>query len=258
MSDEERTPGLSDADLLAYLDGELEEELAQEIERLVGVRSADIRSADIRSADIRRRLQTLAQEERRLAAGLYRGNCPDSHELGEYHMQLLAAERARPVAQHVDICPHCAMELDELRATLREMAPDLETSFVERVRVLIARLVPDLPSFGGGPVPALAGIRGDAGGPLLYEAGEVQISLEVQDDAGAAGRKSVLGLVTGGDSEGRQATLWLEDGPLAELVQTQEVDEMGNFVFEGLLPGRYSLTLRGADDEVVIQDLTVS
>ncbi|HZD10861.1 MAG TPA: hypothetical protein VE553_05905 [Candidatus Binatia bacterium] len=241
MSDEHRTPHVSDADLLAYLDGVLEEELARHIERSPGYRH---------------RLEELARQERRMLAHVYRGTCPDAQELGEYHMDLLAPERAAIVAQHLEICPRCASELNELRAFLDELAPELEYNLLERVRVLIARLVPDFPSVGGAlmPAPALAGMRGEVAGPLLYEADDVQVSVEVQDDGAHAGRKSVLGVVTGGDAAGWQATLWQD----MEQVQTQSVDDLGNFVFEALPAGGYRLTLRGDEVEIVIQDLAVT
>lgn len=254
MSNEQKTPQFSDAELLAYLDGALEEALAQRIEQ---------------SGDAQRRLAQLARQQQQLAARLYRANCPDAHTLGEYQMRLLAAEQAAQVAQHIAICPHCALELDELRATLGDLASDLEMSVVERLRVLIARLVPDLPNLGASPagmpgpagMPALAGMRGampsQQGGPRLYEAGDIQLSLEVQD-AAEAGRKSVLGLITGAEATGWQVTLWREEESVAELVQTVAVDELGNFVFDSLAPGAYTLTLRGDDVEVVIQDLAVS
>jgi len=240
MTDDQRTPHLSDAELLAYLDGELDEELARHVER---------------STVYRERLQALARQERRLAANLYRGTCPDAHELGEFHMELLAPERAALITQHTDICPHCALELRELQTYLDELAPELEYSFLERVRVFIARLIPDVPNLGGAqmPVPVLAGMRGEAGGPLLYEAGEAQVSLEVQDDAARAGHKSVLGLITGVDAAGWQVVLWQD----SKQVQALEVDDLGNFVFEVLPPGAYRLVLRGNGVEIVIQDLAV-
>lgn len=247
MSDEQRQPDFSDADLLAYLDGETDETLTRAIEA---------------SADVRQRLEELAREDRRLAVGLYRSTCPDAHELGEYELALLPGERAALVAQHVAQCPHCALELQELRAFLREAAADLEYTFLERVRVLVARLVPDLPAAGGGPVPALAGMRGATNGPLFYDAGDVQVSLDVQDDAAGGGRKSVLGLITGVDPAGWQAMLWREDGQEeardAIRAETVTVDELGNFVFEALHPGSYQLILRGGELEVVIQDLAVT
>ena len=241
MSDEQRTPHLSDADLLAYLDGKLDEKLARHIKR---------------STAYRQRLEDLARQERRLRVSLYRGACPDALELGKYQLKLVAPERAAHIAQHINICPHCVLELQDLRSYLGELAPELEFTFLERVRVLIGRLVPELPDLGGGftPAPALAGVRGEAGGPLLYEAGEVQVSLEIQDDAARAGHKSVLGLITGVDAAGWQATLWQD----SERVEALVVDDLGNFIFESLPPGAYRLILRGSGVEIVIQDLTVN
>lgn len=244
MSDAQETPHISDADLLAYLDGDAEEEVVEQIEG---------------SPVYQERLKELKREEQRLRALLFRGTCPEAHELGQFELKMLDAERAALVAQHVDSCPRCTMELAELRGFLRDVAPELEYSLLERVRVLIARLAPDPGRLGGDrqPIPSLAGVRGADDGPLIYETDGVQVSLEVQDDAGGAGRKSVLGLVTGAQATGWQATLWQEDGPLAELVQTEEIDDLGNFVIEGLLPGSYSLTLRGEEVEVVVQELVV-
>lgn len=244
MSDTQETPHINDADLLAYLDGKAKEEVVERIE-----------GSDL----YREQLNELKEQEQRLRALLYRGTCPEAHELGQFEMKMLNAERAALVAQHVDTCPRCAMELAVLGDFFKDVAPDLEYSLAERVRVLIARLASDLGRLGGDrqPAPLLAGVRGEGAGPLIYEAEEVQVSMEVQDDAGRAGRKSILGLVTGAEARGWQAMLWQESGPLAELVQTQEIDELGNFVFEGLRPGNYSLTLRGEDVEVVIQELAV-
>jgi hypothetical protein len=248
MSNEQRTPNVSDADLLAYLEGEADESVAQEIEA---------------STSYDERLRELARQERTLVAGLYRSSCPEAHELGEYHMELLPGERAALVAQHLEDCPHCALELRELRAYLDELAPELDYSLLERVRVLVARLAPEFDSLSGGlqPAPALAGIRGEENRPYLYEAGEAQISLEVQDDADSAGRKSVLGLVMGVEAGDWQATLWQDnhvEGDTGTVqLQAQAVDALGNFVFQALDPGTYRLVLRGEDVEVVIQDLAV-
>ncbi len=244
MSDAQETPHIGDAELLAYLEGDAEKEVVEQIER---------------STVYQERLETLKEQERRLRALLYRGTCPDAHELGQFELKMLDAEPAALVAQHVESCPHCALELEELRGFLKDVAPELEYSLLERVRVLIARLAPDPGRMSGDrqPIPSLAGMRGTDDGPLVYESDGVQVSLEVQDDAGGAGRKSMLGLITGAEATGWQATLWQEDGPLAELVQTQEIDDLGNFVLEGLLPGSYSLTLRGEEIEVVVQELVV-
>ncbi|MEW5987779.1 MAG: hypothetical protein AB1791_14185, partial [Chloroflexota bacterium] len=63
-----------DAELLAYLDGEVAPAVAARIEQ---------------SAAARQRAAQLAHEQKRLTAHLYRQSCPPSDQLGEYHLGLL-------------------------------------------------------------------------------------------------------------------------------------------------------------------------
>ncbi len=87
----------------------------------------------------------------------------------------------------------------------------------------------------GGPLPALAfGLRGDESGVHFYQAGEAQITLEVQDDPNAPGRKILVGLILVGEAAGLQAHLWRQDQAIA----SAEVDELGNFTLSGLEPGQ--------------------
>ncbi|MFW5942640.1 MAG: hypothetical protein ACOCXI_12625 [Chloroflexota bacterium] len=239
MSDERGTSQASDADLLAYLDGELPPQRAREIEQ---------------SASNRQRLAELAQQERRLAEYLYRSACPDAHQLGEYHLQLLSGPEAERIAAHLKMCPCCAQEVKQLQAYLDDVESDLDYSVLERLKVLVARLSPDLDV--GGPLvgPALAGVRGGDSGPLVYTAEDVQVSLEVQDDVAAADRRSVLGLVLGADAEGWHVYLWRENEEIAHTT----VDELGNFVLDGVEPNTYRLLLHGEQVLVHIPDLTVS
>lgn len=255
MSNDRQTQHFSDAELLAYLDGAQEPDIAQQIEQ---------------SPAARQRLAQLSRQQKQLAARLYRAACPDPHTLGEYHLNMLAAAERGHIRQHVDACPHCARELQQFGADLQAVSSDIEVTMFERLRLLVARLIPPAPSFGTvpGPVPALAGMRGGNGGPLTYEAGAVQVAIEIHDDAATVGRKSIVGLVTATEEGaaqdsatepgGWQVTLWREEGPVAELLQTVRIDDLGNFMFDGLAPGDYALTLRGDAVEIVIQELAVS
>ena len=244
MSNHERSSNLSDAELLAYLDGELDEGTAKLIE-----------GSGSDAQELRARLQVLAQEQRRLAQALYRSSCPDPQRLAEFQFSMLSEAETESISAHLAICPHCTAELEQLGDYLSEIGPDLEYTFLERVKVLVARLLP--PSGTGQPfaasVPALAGVRGGAGEPLFYEAGDVQITLEVQEDAVATAHKSILGLLTGEDSEGWQVSLWRD----AELVASTTVDELGNFIFDRVAPATYNLLLRGDDVEIHLQNVVV-
>lgn len=240
MSNERGIPQPSDAELLAYLDGELPPQRAREIEQ---------------SAENRRRLAELARHERRLSAHLYRGACPDAHLLGEYHLELLPEAEAEPIAAHLAICPHCAQEVQQLQAYLEDVASDLEYRVLERLKVLVARLAPgfDAGTSLSPAAPALAGVRGGEDGPLVYTADDVQVSLEVQDDAAAANRRAILGLVLGVDAEGWGVYLWRDE----EEVAGAAVDELGNFMLGDLEPDTYRLLLHGEQVLIHIPELIV-
>lgn len=239
MSDERGTSRASDADLLAYLDGELPPQRAREIEQ---------------SASNRQRLAELAQHERRMTEHLYRSACPDTHQLGEYQLQLLSGPETERIAAHLEMCPCCAQEVKQLQAYLDDVESDLEYSVLERLKVLVARLSPDLDA--GGPLvgPALAGVRGGDSGPMVYTAEDVQVSLEVQDDVTAVEHRSVLGLVLGADPEGWHVYLWRDNEEIAD----STVDELGNFMLSGVEPDTYQLLLHGEQVLIHIPELTVS
>lgn len=194
----------------------------------------------------------MAKLENQLSNALYRAFCPEPNELGEYQLGLLTTPRAQEIQAHLAECPHCRTELAQLRSFLKSVEPDLETSLVERVRVWLAELLP--PGTAGGPAPALAfGLRGDDSGVHFYQAGEAQITLEVQDDPNAPGRKILVGLILGSEAAGLQAHLWRQD----QAIQSAEVDELGNFTLSGLEPGQYEIFLSGPDVEIQIKDLEV-
>ncbi|MAU01689.1 MAG: hypothetical protein CL608_31510 [Anaerolineaceae bacterium] len=188
-----------------------------------------------------------------LKAALYRITCPDSATLGNFHLGLLPEDAAKLIADHVAICPHCIREINQLEAFLAETAVSLEPSTVERIKVWIAKRLPS-----GGQTRSILGtpafaMRGNDTGPLMYEAGDAQLSLEVQDDPEHLGRKSILGLVLGIETEAVAARLIKEE----VVITAVTLDDLGNFSFTDLEPGTYELTLSGKDIEIHAQDLLI-
>jgi hypothetical protein len=169
----------------------------------------------------------------------------------------LQPDKAEAIRQHLAECPHCAQEVAQLQAYLGELAPDLAYSLSERIQVWVARLLAggaELASPRTGALgPALAGLRGETSGPYIYQAHDVQIVLEVQEDAEHTGCVVLLGLVTGIDPGGLEAHLWRAGSRVA----TQEVDELGNLALSGLEPGQYELILAGPEVEIHIQQVQV-
>jgi hypothetical protein len=188
-----------------------------------------------------------------LKAALYRITCPDSATLGNFHLGLLPEDAAKQIADHVAICPHCVREIKQLELFLAETAVSLQPSTAERIKVWIAKRLPT----GGQPgsvlgTPAFA-MRGNDTGPLMYEAGDAHLSLEVQDDPEHPGHRSILGLVLGIETEAVEVSLIQEEA----VVTAVTLDELGNFTFIGLEPGKYELTLSGKDIEIHVQDLFI-
>lgn len=194
--------------------------------------------------------------EPQFAKHLYRAACPDSLELGEYHLGLVLGERKNWIQAHLGECRFCAAEIDQLKGFLEDLKPDLELSLAERagsrVQTWIARLLPD-PSQAGPAGLGLA-LRGQPGALLSFEAGEAQLHLEVQVDPQHSDRRSLLGLLVGVSSEEVQA--WLVSG--ADEVQRTPLDELSNFTFPGIPPDDYTLLVRGPEFEIIVGNLPVS
>jgi hypothetical protein len=200
----------------------------------------------------------------RLGARLYRAPCPSPLELGEFHLGLLAADRAQAVSEHVAECPYCAREVAQLAEYLAQPIRVARVGGVrgglERCRDWLRRAVGRLRGEGKmyrGPLlavlaPAYVGVRG-AEEALVYEAGEMQVAIEIQDDPQQADRRTMLGLVTGVDVGGLKVFLLIEEKPVAEA----PVDELGNFVLAGLRPGGYDLRLSGPELDARVEAVQV-
>jgi hypothetical protein len=184
----------------------------------------------------------MADLEQGLTRKLYRIDCPDPLELGEYQLKTLASARRSQVAEHLVVCPHCRRELASLDQYLASLAPELELSLTERVQVWIAQLLSD----GSGAWSPAFGMRGDSGAGWVstYQAGDAQATLEIQVETD--GTRVLLGLVIGIDPQGYQAYLG-QDG---QSIQQTALDELGNFVFNGIQPGVYDLVLRTETAEI--------
>jgi len=233
-------PELADWELLTIIDDQADHRVATHLEHC---------------SHCRDRARRLARLQGRLTATLYRFSCPPSLELGKYFLGTLSPAGAVAITQHLASCPHCARETAQLESFMADLAPELalrsldrlKGQFKERVRVRVARPVL------GGMTPAFAGVRGDQEGPFVYQADEVQVIIEVQDDSEQPGCRFLVGLVTGMDALDLKARLWRVDQPIA----AASVDDLGNFVMLNLVPGTYLLTLSNPDVEIHIPALKV-
>jgi hypothetical protein len=229
-------PELDESQLIAFVDGEA---------------AASVREHLAQCLLCRGRAEDLARVSAGLLARLYRLDCPPVEDLGDLRLGALADDRRATIETHIVHCPHCRRELAQLDSYLDSLSAELEPGIADRVRVLIARLVRG----GGGPILGLApaGVRGDGDDSLIYEAGEIQLALEILPSADSPGRSDLLGLVSGGDMAS-MTILLARDG---QRIITADVDLAGNFVLSDLDAGIYELILRGPSLEVQVPNLRV-
>jgi len=234
------SPVLGDAQIVSFIEGEADATVAAHMAECPYCAE---------KADRWSRLQN------NLKAKLYRRSCPTPMELGDYHLGLFSRPQALMVAQHIRECPLCRREVAELEEYLQDLAP--QPDLLEPIRALIARLVSetvaDEESDHLSFAPAFEGLRGDEDEPFIYQAGNVRVVIEVQDDIEQMGRKILLGLVTG--SESNKFTIQVSQE--GQNIATDSVDEIGNFVISHLIPGHYQLIFSSTNTEIQIQSLPV-
>lgn len=190
--------------------------------------------------------------EAKIKSMLFRKFCPDSTELGEYHLGMLSKDRAALITQHLGECSHCTRELGQLQDFLGALETDIEAGLADRIKIWIAELLTDKTAGSPGFTPAF-GLRGEPERSLSYQAGDAQLTLEIQEDTDMPGRSSILGLVTGIDLNGLEVFLLHAGQRLVSAI----VDDLGNFILPGLSSGQYDLILSGPGLEIHIPALAI-
>ncbi len=229
-------PGtVTDEDLLAWARGEAGEGVREHVDRC---------------ASCRGEAAALAQAEDKLHRTLFRRTCPPSMVLGEYALGMLEPEQAIAVVEHLLDCPHCAEERRHFAAFLAE--PDEPLPSGNPVARALRRLFAQ-PLIN--PQPAMA-LRGDEDeSTKTYAIDGYELTLDVQ--AAARGPDRVLaGLLLGDQPPAEGAAVRLYAGE--RLVQTTALDDLGNFILEGVPAGDYRLELILSDAVLVVEPLPVT
>lgn len=227
-------PELSMQQLLAALAGEADSATSAHLSRCSTCQQQALR---------------LAQLHHGLTMQLYRRDCPDPQLLGEYQLSMLPQAQAHLIQRHLTICPHCSAEHVRLQSYLAELRPDLEPTFPQQVRTIVATLLR-----GGSPMPAPSslslaplGVRGELNEPLIYQADTIQIVWDITPTPAAPTTRDLLGLITGPATVGMEVVV--QQG--ASIAAQGVVDEIGNVVLSGLQPGTYQINLR--NDTLLIE-----
>jgi hypothetical protein len=191
----------------------------------------------------------VADFEERLKARLFRITCPSSVELGEYHLNLVPANRKLVIAQHLRSCPHCTRELAQLQEFL---SVDAGEGLLQQARVIIARLVGPATQLA----PAAISLRGEAQGPITLEADGIVIVLELQP--AGSGTLNILGQLAA-DNQDAWTGSKVKLSQAGKLEFSTEVDDLGAFRCEGIAAGSKALRVIRPDESViVVSELEIS
>jgi len=234
---------ISDAELLAYLEGSADEETANRVEQ---------------SDEYRQRAEELAEEQAQLVARHFRYTCPDALELGNYYLGYLSAQDVRAIKRHLDHCPHCLYELTTFRTFLGE--PERKPTFAQKIKFLVAQSLKEVIGPGTAPEqpfvqrPAFS-VRGEAETPITFitEEAPIQVALSAKADANSPEHQVIRGLVTGTPAEPLKVHLW----SASEHRDVVSADEHGNFTFKGITPDNYEILIQGTEVVIHIQSFVV-
>lgn len=200
--------------------------------------------------------------------------CTETHKLGEYSLGLLSLLEKRELEAHLNSCQFCSEELNNLQSWLPEAELVPTTSqpgakqFVERDQpepflVRLRRVVATLLSIGlpQGDLALAGGLRGSLdGAPQIFEAEEVQITITVQPAGPRRADLKVEGLV----QRAAHDLAELEGVPVrllkgTELLATEQIDDIGNFVFESVAPSdKFDLEITLEDKVVLVPDVSTN
>lgn len=206
-------------------------------------------------------VQDMAQLQQYLTERLYRISCLSSQELTNYYFGHLSKERIVEVSHHLQTCPHCAEEYAQLTSYLitldEEYFPEPLSSWqkaASRVQTLVAELIDGIT--GPSQVPAwnLLGSQG-AGDPIVFRAGDAQITIQIEEDDDMPNRHMLIGLIVGIEPDKSRLRIWHKETP--EDVTRVDVDEFGAFVITALPEGEYELILEKTDTEIHIPQLII-
>ncbi len=261
-------PGIiRDEELLAYLAGERVRPIVQQ--HLLRCQRCSLQLADYRRMDFS------------LTSKLYRWDCPPNQVLGEYQLGLLSNDLAAAVKIHLSTCILCAAEVATLTQFLandpmlvervsvqpsslnnNHSAPQKVKGLVDRLRDRSGTQVQRITAALLPPQPRFAYQRNLAGSeiwPRRYTAEDFSISIQIERGTNRRDSLQLIGFVT------RKGTALesLQGIPVVLLsqtntVDTQNIDELGNFVFSSITPATYTLELQLPDSTIVIEQLPLA
>lgn len=256
-------PALDDLALIAAIDGEASPEV------MIHLRSCVSCAA---------RAQHFATLQGLLRERFFRMFCPSTDELIAFHNGTLVDDQHNSIAAHLVDCPHCHREMRLLKHITSDKITGRSPPFFWKALDAVAAPLSEIPTHQPAVTrlrrvvaeimrcetpPALAEVYGASRGlagmdQYAYQAENLQITIDVHRLVNRADRRVLTGTLFLDDDlpQGScQASAYLAH--TNQLIKTADLDDLGNFMLDDLLPGSYRLSLRLPDREVVIETINL-
>jgi hypothetical protein len=95
--------------------------------------------------------------------------------------------------------------------------------------------------------------------PRRYEGEDVSISLQLEPGSGRDDTLQLIGLIKrDGVALEELAGIPVQLGSSPQVTYTQQIDDLGNFIFASLTPATYTLEVRFPDKVVAIEQLVIT
>ena len=214
------------------------------------------------------RLAEISQMHAALVTHFYRRFCPDSTQLSLYSADMLNAVERTRIANHLLECPLCMTEVAYSRRFLRDAPVEMEPIFsplsaVRRVFGVLTKQQAQL-------VTRASSENTTQAWPRQYRAENVDLSLHLS--RASKGEHMLLGILTSTNSdenvdqfEGANAELYsgslvadIGQVPQQEPLRRTQIDDLGNVVFNSVPLGNYVLMLHLPNQDVVIEQITIT
>lgn len=195
------------------------------------------------------RLHQLQKDDKTLFAHLFRTECPTPLELGEWHLNLVDANRAQAIRSHLDICPHCEEELAAITAVVSK--PLFQDAPAMRGRSLLKRIIMKLEALVGDAAGQMAfapAMRGNSWS-VCYAGGDYLLSLTRQQTISGG---ALIGSILANDLTGHAT---LKQG--RSVVYETQLTESATFSFDDITPGFYELVIATPDAELIVPELHI-
>lgn len=210
--------------------------------------------------------------EEKLKSTLFRLDCPDNLELGEFAMGLLdSSQQTLHIGSHISKCPHCLADLAQIRHFMETPLVDQSLahsnrakheSIIDKVRVIVVDFLSPPQGLFLNPSlqPAIRGASGELA-TQVFQVESYIIALSAVKKSSSWKKQQIIGDISPvmgnvEDFHSWSAYLW-RDG---QLLATTPVDRDSHFIFKDiqLADQPHELILSGPRVEIHLQNLQMN